>query len=315
MGAIDLAVRGTAHPDLMRARSRARQARRSKWIALGFLAPNLLGVTIFTVIPLIAGVLVAFTKWNVVSGLGGIQWVGLDNFVQLLHNPVFGWALFRTVVFMLVTVPLIVLIGLTLATVLNKPIPGRSALRAIFFLPYVVNVVAIGTVWLILFNPDYGLINRVLSIIGFSNGPGWLVSTEWALPGLMIITVWSGVGFASVIYLAAMQDLPGDLYEAAQLDGASAWGRFRAITWPALRPTTTFLVITTMISVSQGFALIAYLTQGGPGDSTTTISYYMYQTGFQFFKFGYASAVGMVMFLIVLVLTVLSWRAQRGDVV
>lgn len=309
----DIAAAGVDRAEMTRTRSRARAARRNKWIALGFLAPNFIGVAIFTVIPLVGGILVAFTQWNVVSGLGGIRWIGLKNFVELLGDPNFGWALVRTLLFIIVTVPLIVLIGLLLATVLNKPIPGRSALRAIFFLPYVVNVVAVGTVWLILFNPQSGLINKMLAAFGIRNGPGWLTSTGWALPGLMIITIWSGVGFAAVIYLAAMQDLPMDLYEAAQLDGASAWARFRTVTWPTLMPTTTFLVITTMISVSQGFGLIAYLTQGGPGNATTTISYYMYQTGFQFFRFGYASAVGVVMFLIVLALTIVSWRSQRVD--
>jgi multiple sugar transport system permease protein len=285
--------------------------RRQRLIALAFLSPNLLGVAAFTLIPLVAGLFVAFTNWNVVSGLGGIQWTGLGNFQALLVDSNFGWALFRTFIFIIVTVPATVLIGLVLATVLNKPIPGRAALRAIFFLPYVVNIIAVGTVWLILFNPGSGLVNKFLGLLGIP-GLGWLTSTIWALPALMIITIWSSLGYTAVIYIAAMQDLPLDLYEAASIDGASAWVKFRTITWPALMPTTVFLVITTMISVSQGFGLIVFLTQGGPGSATTTTSYYMYEQGFMFFKFGYASAVGVVMFLLVLALTLLSWRLQRG---
>jgi ABC-type sugar transport system permease subunit len=229
-----------------------------------------------------------------------------------LSDPLFGGALLRTAFFIVVTVPATVLLGLALANVLNKPVPGRAALRAIFFLPYVVNMIAVGTVWLILLNPQGGAINTVLGWIGISEGPGWLTSSTWALPALMIIAVWSGVGYVSVIYLAAMQDLPSHLYEAAAIDGAGAWQRFKAITWPALMPTTVFLVITSMISTSQGFGMIAFLTQGGPGTSTTTASYYMYQSGFLYYRFGYAAAVGMTMFVLVLGLTILSWRLQRG---
>ena len=289
-------------------RGRSREGR----LALAFLTPNLLGVLAFTVVPLVAGILVAFTKWNVVSGIGGIQWIGLQNFHNLIFDATFRKSLLLTAFFIVVTVPATVLIGLGLATVLNKPIPGRAALRAIFFLPYIVNIIAVGTVWLILFNPGGGILNTVLRWFGIANGPGWLTSSTWALPALMIIAVWSGVGYVAVIYLAAMQDLPMNLYEAAEIDGAGAWQRFRTITWPSLMPTTVFLVITSMISTSQGFGMIAFLTQGGPGTSTTTASYYMYQNGFLYYRFGYAAAIGIFMFVLVLVLTMVSWRLQRG---
>lgn len=286
--------------------------RRRSWAPLLFLAPNLIGVVAFTVVPLVAGILVAFTSWDVVSGLSGIQWVGVQNFAEVLSDAAFGRALARTGLYIAVSVPATVLLGLCLANVLNKPLPGRGALRAIFFLPYVVNPIAIGTVWLIMLNPQSGLVNALLKAVGLENLPGWLTSSAWALPALMIIQVWAGMGYVAVIYLAAFQDLPLDLYEAAEVDGAGPWRRFRVITWPALMPTTVFLVITSMISTSQGFGLIAFLTQGGPGEATTTASYAMYQNGFLYYRFGYAAAIGMTMFLIVLGLTILSWRLQRG---
>ncbi|WP_327640608.1 sugar ABC transporter permease [Kribbella sp. NBC_00482] len=286
--------------------------RRHSWVPLLFLAPNLLGVLIFTLVPLVAGVLVAFTDWDVVSGLPGLRWVGLENFSELLGDAAFGRALGRTGFYIAVSVPATVLLGLALANVLNKPLPGRAALRAIFFLPYVVNPIAVGTVWLIMLNPDSGLVNKVLRVVGLENGPGWLTSSSWALPALMVIQVWAGVGYVAVIYLAAYQDLPVDLYDAAKVDGAGSWRRFQAITWPALFPTTVFLVITSMISTSQGFGLIAFLTQGGPGEATTTASFAMYQNGFLYYRFGYAAAIGMAMFALVLTLTAVSWRVQRG---
>lgn len=283
-----------------------------KWVPFAFILPNMLGVLIFTLVPLVSGVLVAFTRWDVVSGIEGIQWIGLGNFIDLAHDPLFGGAVLRTAMMMLVVVPGTVFLGLALANALNKPLPGRAALRVIFFLPYIVNVVAIGTVWLIMLNPQFGIVNRLLKGLGVASVPGWLTSTDWALPALMLIAVWSGVGYVSVIYLAALQDLPGELYEAAMIDGAGPWTRFWEITWPSLMPTTVFLFVTTMISVSQGFGIIAFLTQGGPGTATTTASYYMYQNGFQFYRFGYAAAIGMVMFAGVLIATLALWRYQRG---
>ena len=207
---------------------------------------------------------------------------------------------------------LTVVLGLGLAMALNRDLPGRAALRAIFFLPYIVTVVAIGMIWLMLMNPSAGLVNQVLRGLGLDRVPGWFASSHWALPALIVMAVWGGVGYVSMIYLSALQDAPSQLYEAAEVDGANAWVRFTTITWPALMPTTIFLLVTLFIGASQGFGLIALITAGGPGDATTVLSFYMYQTGFQFYRFGYASALGVVTFLGVLILTLLTWRAQKG---
>lgn len=282
------------------------------WVGWMFIAPNLIGVVAFTLIPLISVVALSMSKWNLVSGLGGIRFVGLDNFAGVLTDPGFWNATLRTVIYAGLSVPLTVLLGLGLAMALNRDIPGRAALRVIFFLPYVVTVVAIGMIWLMLMNPSAGLVNQALRGLGLEQVPDWFASSHWGLPALIVIAIWSGVGYTATIYLSALQDAPTHLYEAAAMDGAGAWTRFRTITWPSVLPTTVFLLVTLFIGASQGFGLIALITAGGPGDATTVVSYYMYQNGFQFYRFGYAAAIGMVTFVGVLILTLLTWRAQRG---
>ena len=284
-----------------------------RWVPWAFIAPNLLGLFVFTLVPVFAGLAISFTNWNVVSGLGGIQYAGVTNFTNLFSDVEFWKALARTVFYAGMGVTLSIGLGLLLALALNQPVIGRGLLRAVFFVPSMVNAVAIGMVWLLVLHPTSGLLNRGLQVLGIGHPPGWLVSDTWALPALVLIHVWATVGYTAVIYLAALQDMPQDLYEAAMVDGAGVWRRFATVTWPGLMPTTTFLAITSLIGTSQGFGLIAFLTQGGPGDSSTTVlAYYMYQNGFQFYRFGYAAAMGVVTFAGVLVLTLLMWRYQRG---
>jgi multiple sugar transport system permease protein len=294
-------------------RRRSKRSRRTPtrvgWL---FIAPNVLGFVAFTLVPLVAGLGIAFTDWNVVSGLSGIKFVGLKNFITLVTDLKFWQSVLRTIFYAGVSVPGTMLLGLLLAMALNRDVPGRIALRAIFFIPHIVSSIAVGMVWLLLLRPDNGIVNLGLNKIGVSKPPDRLVSQTWSLPSLVLITVWSGVGYCAIIYLAALQSLPPDLREAALLDGAGPFRRFTAITWPSLMPTTTFLGVTMMISHSQGFGLIAFLTQGGPGDSSTVLSYYMYQEGFQYYRFGYAAAIGVMSFLGVLGLTALLWRFQKG---
>lgn len=282
---------------------------RTGWL---FLAPNLFGFLCFTLVPLLAAVGIAFTDWNVVSGYDGIEFIGLDNYAKAFGDGALWAAVGRTVFYAGLAVPVTMMGGLCLALLLNRDFPGRTVLRVLFFLPHVATSVAIGLVWLLLLNPDSGLVNTGLRILGMDAPPDWLISETWGLPSLVLIAVWSAVGYNAVIYLSALQEVPAELHEAAAMDGAGAFRRFKTVTWPALMPTTTFLAITMTIGQSQGFGLIAFLTSGGPGDATTTLSYYMYQQGFQFYRFGYAAAVGMVSFLGVMLLTVFFWRFQKG---
>lgn len=277
-----------------------------------FIAPNLLGVLAFTFIPLVSVILLSFTEWDLVSGFGGIDFVGLDNFIAVFKDPAFWRGLVLTIVYAGVAVPLTLVVGLILALALNRDVPARGLLRAAFFVPYIVNIVAIGMTWQMLLDPSAGLVNQFLGTFGLENLPGWFASSRWAMPALILVTVWAQAGYANLIYLSALQDAPAQLYEAAQIDGASPWRAFRTITWPSLLPTTIFLLVTLFVGISQTFGMIALITNGGPGDSTTTLSFYMYQTSFQFYRFGYASAVGLVTFFGIFAIMLIMWRAQRG---
>lgn len=282
------------------------------WVPWAFITPTLVFVLLLLIVPLVGGLLIAFTKWNVVSGLRGIRWIGLGNFAEIMGDEMFWAATGRTIFYAGTSVPLTMVLGLALALALNRPQPGRTALRVLFFLPSLVNAIAAGTVWLLLLNPDSGVVNQTLEAFGLQNLPGWFTSQEWALPALVLMSVWGGAGYLSVIYLAALQDMPHELYESATLDGAGAIRRFTTITWPGLVPITTFLLITQFIGKSQGFGLIAFMTGGGPGNSTTVLSYYMYEVGFQQYRFGYAAALGVMSLLGVLVLSLAVWKLQQN---
>jgi multiple sugar transport system permease protein len=305
---------GTATRTQERRRTRRRSPEPPAWVGYAFIAPNFLGFALFTLLPLIFALAVAFTNWDVVSGLHGIHWIGLANFQTLLHDEKFWQSARLTAIYVGGSVPLTILLGLAAALALNGPIPGRAILRVIFFLPFIVNTVAISATWILLYHPRFGPINAVLRFIGIADAPLWLASSRWAMPALIIMAIWGGIGYSAVIYLAALQDVPQDLYEAAELDGAGAWTAFRRITLPFLSPTSFFLLVTGFISASQTFGMINLMTQGGPGRSTTVLSYYVYLNGFQFYKFGYAAAMAWVMFVGVLALTLILWIVQRRAV-
>ncbi|HEU0163609.1 MAG TPA: sugar ABC transporter permease [Thermomicrobiales bacterium] len=287
---------------------------RGSWLGLAFIAPNLIGFALFTLLPLIFALAISFAQWDVVSGLDGIKWVGLRNFREVIHDGNFWHSAKITLIYVGFSVPLTTAFGLLIALALNGPVPGRAILRLIFFIPFIVNAVAISATWILIYHPRYSPLNNTLRQLGVDNPPLWLASSDWALPALIIMAVWAGCGYASVIYLAALQDLPADLFEAAELDGAGVLQKFRAITLPLITPTTFFLLVTGFIGASQSFGMINLMTQGGPGTATTVASYYVYQNGFQFYKFGYAAALAWVMFLFVLLLTLVLWYAQRRSV-
>jgi multiple sugar transport system permease protein len=284
------------------------------WVGYAFIAPNFLGFAVFTLLPLIFALAISFAQWDVTSGLEGIQWVGLQNFVDLFQDPNFWESARITLVYVGCSIPLTLVFGLLTALALNGPVVGRSILRFIFFMPFITNSVAIATVWLLLYHPTYGPVNAALRTLGLENVPGWLVSSQWALPALILMNVWGGIGYNAIIYLAALQEVPQELYEAASIDGANGWTRFRSVTLPFLTPTIFFLLVTGFIGASQGFGVINLMTQGGPGRSTTVLSYYIYQNAFQFYQYGSAAAMAWVMFLVVLGLTMLLWRLQRRGV-
>ena len=202
-------------------------------------------------------------------------------------------------------------LALLLAMLLNRKLKGIGFFRVAIFFPYITSLVAVAVVWNMLFSPDSGPINQFLATIGIANPPGWTSSSDWALPAVIITSVWRDMGYYMVLYLAGLQAIPAELYEAAEVDGASAWQRFWNVTIPSLRPTTFFVVVMLTVSSFKVFDLIVVMTNGGPGRSTTVLSQLIYQEGIGEGKFGYSSAISLVLFLIVLTVTVLQFKIQQ----
>lgn len=275
-----------------------------------FLLPAIVGLAVFVFIPFLAAFYFSFTAYNVLSSP---RWIGLANYQRLLESAVFWTALRNTAVYTLGTIPPKVAIALVLALLLNRRLRGAAIFRTLFYLPVVTATVAVSVIWLWLFNPSAGLLNMALETVGLPP-QRWLLDPQQALPSLMVVGTWKWVGYSMVIYLAGLQGIPETLYEAADLDGARGWSKFRYITLPLLKPATFFIVVTTAIGSFQVFEQIYVMTQGGPGTATTTVVYEIYEEAFQRFNMGYASAMAFVLFVIILALTAVNFRLGRGDV-
>lgn len=276
-----------------------------------FIAPNLIGFALFTLIPVAFSLLVSFTEWNLFKGFREIGLVGLKNYRNLFSDISFTDSLLNNVIFTVGTIPVVMIIALLVAVTLNRNVYGRNAIRAMFFIPYIANVVAISAVWMLLYNPGRGPINQFLMALGVSHPPQWLASTTWALPAIMILTVWQLIGYNTVLYLAGLQSIPESLYESAEIDGAGAFRKLWHITIPMLSPTTFFLAITNIITSFQVFGPINIMTQGGPGRATSVIAFYIYISGFRYFKMGYAASMAWFLFLIIFVVTLAQWNGQK----
>jgi multiple sugar transport system permease protein len=272
-----------------------------------FIAPNMIVFTAFVFVPILFAFYISLTEWSLI---GTPQFVGLGNYVEMLGDGQFWRALFNTLVYTIGTVPGSIALGLLVAIGLNRKMPGLALLRSLFFVPVIISLVAVALIASWMFNDNYGVINAALEALGFKGVP-WLSSPVWAMPSLIITTLWIRIGFCMVIYLAALQSIPVELYQAAQVDGATGWRQFRHITWPLLGPTTFLLLILNVIYSLHVFDLIYVMTGGGPGSSTTVLVQYIYQVAFQESEMGYASAVGVVLYLMLLVFTVFQWRMTR----
>jgi multiple sugar transport system permease protein len=284
-----------------------RQREHEGLAALFFLLPNLVGFLVFTAIPVGAAFLLAFYDYDL---LLGASFAGLENFRELASDEVFRAAFFNTVYFTAVSVPISVVLGLATAMLVNQALRGIVVFRSVFLLPYVTVTVALSLVWKWIYLPDVGLINSALGLLGVE-GPAWLTSERWAMPGLILMTVWKTFGYNMVLFLAGLQSIPEHLYDAAKVDGATRWRRFLHITLPMLSPTTFFVVVISVISSFQVFDQALVMTNGGPGTATTTLVLYIYQVGFQSFDMGYAAAVALVLFAAIFVFTVVQFRFQR----
>lgn len=275
-----------------------------------FIAPMLIGLTVLTIIPTVISLMLSFTDWSFISGIGKIKFTGLRNYGLLLHDRVFLISVKNNLLLLLV-VPIQLLISLILAVVIDRMVYLKNVFKVIFFLPYISSIVAVAIVFQLLFHPSYGPINQFLKAIGVKHPPTWLADIHYALPSVMIIMVWVGIGFALIVYMAALQAIPKDLYESADIDGASAWTRFASITFPLVSPTTFFLLVTGFISTFKSFDIIKVLTEGRPAYHTSVITYYLYTTAFENLKTGYASSIAWVLFAFVLVITLVQLYGQK----
>ncbi len=273
-----------------------KHTRRAPWL---FLAPHLSLFTVFIFAPILAIFVLSLYDWNL---LGDHKFIGLGNYAEVLEDRQFWLALKNTLVYAAAVVPLTMAAGLGLAVALNRPVPARGFFRAALYLPFVISSVASGMIAVWIFDEHYGIVNGLLVALGLSRVP-WLTSPLFAMPTVIATTIWLRTGLCMVVYLAALQDVPRQLLQAAELDGAGAWSRFWFITWPLLRPSTTFLLITNLIYSLHVFDLIFVMTYGGPAFSTTTLVQYLYETAFEEQRQGYASAISVILFLILIGLT------------
>lgn len=273
-----------------------------------FILPNFVGFAVLTLLPVVVLFYVAFTDWNV---FGVAEWTGTANFRRMWGDASFWTALRNTVYYTVFHIPLTLAASLGLALLLNRKLRGVRFFRTVAFFPYITSIVAIAIVWNQLFSPEYGPINALLGAVGVDNAPGWTTSSTWSMPAVIIVGTWRYMGYYMLLFLAGLQTIPAQLYEAAETDGATAWQRFVHVTLPGLRHTTFFVTVLLTIESFKVFDLILVMTRGGPGQSTLVLSQYIYQKGFEENQFGYASAVSVVLFAICFSITVVQFMVNK----
>lgn len=291
----------------VRKTSRASVRRQNSLTAVLFASPALLLYVLFLGLQVLFAFFITFNNWTTMRPP---TWAGLDNYGRIFSDKLFWSSLRVTFSFSLMYVPGVVLAGLLAAVLLNRPIRGQYVFKALAFIPVLSAWIIVGVVWFFIYNPDHGILNALLRMVGLPTKP-WLGLRETALPALVVVGLWKNFGWFSVLFLAGLQDIPTDLHEVAAIDGASAWQSFTNITLPLLRPTIALVTILAAIGAFQVFDLVFVMTNGGPMYSTQTFSYYIYLTAFKSFKMGYAATMSFVLFGIILVLTVIQLRVLR----
>lgn len=290
----------------------SRETKRSL-VAYSFIAPNFIGFAVFTLVPIVFAFALAFMEWD---GSNAIKFVGLANFIKLPQDTFFKAAFKNTIIYVVGTVPLTMVASLALAIVLNQKIKARGFFRTVAFFPYVASLVAITAVWSMIFHPSKGPINYLLfTVFGVAqeNLPKWF-SGSLVLFTLILFSVWKYMGYYMVIYLAGLQGISAELYEAGSLDGANTWQKFQYITWPQLRSTTFFVVVMLTINCFKVYDIAVMLAGGGDGKlstSATVLVYYIYQNAFDYWDLGYSSAIAMVLFVLVLIITLIQFRYEK----
>ncbi|MFC4137730.1 MULTISPECIES: carbohydrate ABC transporter permease [unclassified Microbacterium] len=286
---------------------RSRLHRREHLVALAFIAAPVIGFLVFIGYPLIFAVYASFTKWN---GLGDPVFNGIDNYVEMFGDRYF-WQAMGNTVFMMIGIPIGLILSLLLALALNRKMRGTTFFRTVYYVPVISSLAAVAILWQWAYNGDFGLVNQVLAIFGIQ-GPNWLQDAAWAKPAIIIMSVWKGLGYSTLLYLAALQSVPRHLYEAAAIDGAGAFKQFWHITVPMLKPVTFFLVVTSIIGGAQIFIEINIMTPtGGPEFSTASIVWYIWQKAFNYLQMGYATSMSVVLGILVFIVTAIQFQMNR----
>ncbi|MCA5892507.1 sugar ABC transporter permease [Isoptericola sp. NEAU-Y5] len=277
-----------------------------KW-ALAFVAAPVVGYLLFIAYPTGFALYASLTRWN---GLGPMQFIGLENYANLLHDERFQQSLFNTFFYM-IGIPIGLALSLALAIAMNRKIMGLTAFRTIYYIPVISSLAAIAILWQWAYNGDFGLVNQFLGFFGIE-GPNWLSDASWSKPAIIIMAVWKGLGYSMLLYLAAIQSVPRSLYEAAELDGAGSWSKFRAITLPMVQPVTFFLVVTNIIAGAMIFTEINIMTPtGGPEYSTASAVFHIWKQAFQYRQMGYATAMAVVLGILILIITLIQFRLNK----
>lgn len=267
--------------------------------AYAFLLPSFLGLLIFSLIPIVAVAVLSLFNWGL---LGQPTFIGLRNYERMFASALFWHSLLLTLYYVLLNIPMQTVFALLLALLLNQNIPGRGFFRTLFVVPWMATAIAMGIVWQWIFDPQYGTLNTFLGVFHIA-GPAWLSSPAWALPAIAAVNIWQYTGYNMLFFLAGLQGIPPDFYEAASLDGAGPFNRFFSITLPLLTPTMFFVLVTDIIGSAQVFDTVYAMTKGGPGNATDVLNFETFQQAFDFFHAGYASALSMVLFAILIIIT------------
>ena len=287
----------------------------SKKSLIMFLSPALLAILIFFFIPVAAAFLMSFTDFSIyaLADWHYIQFIGLDNYFRLFDDPLFWISLKNTFYFVIVAGPLSIIASLTAAILLSSKLTiFKSFFRLSFFLPVVTTLVAVAIVWRFIYHPNFGILNHALSYLGIPP-IDWLGDPNWAMPAIILMAIWKSFGYNMIIFIAGLQNIPEQLYEAAEIEGANAWHKFHRITLPLLAPTTLFVGIITLIGFFQLFAEPYIMTQGGPLNSTLSIVQYMYQEGFRWWNMGYSAAIAFVLFAIIFTGSIIQLKMKKND--
>ena len=279
-----------------------------------FLAPAVIAIFIFFFIPVIAAFIMSFTDFDIyaLGSFDTVRFIGLKNYIQLFEDPLFWQSLQNTTYYVVMATPLAIAISLGAAILLNsKLIKYKGFFRLSYFIPYITTLVAVAIVWRFIYHPKFGILNYFLGLFGI-DPLDWLGNPVLAMPAIVIMSVWKSFGYNMIIFLAGLQNIPEDLYEAASLEGANEWQKFKAITIPMLAPTTLFVSIITIVGYFQLFAEPYIMTQGGPLNKTLSIVGYMYQEGFRWWNMGYSASISFVLFFIILIVTVIQFKLQKN---